>query len=97
MSLFCQNTPELHSSATSECPFEGGPADVQDQILLHMYRTTGVINLDTHTPASVSCNMSIMRLLKTKRKADGGDMIIFAIIVVAVLAFFGFITLNFHI
>jgi hypothetical protein len=42
--------------------------------------------------------MSIVgRFLKTKRKADAGDMIIFAIIVVAVLAFFGFITLNFHI
>jgi hypothetical protein len=42
--------------------------------------------------------MSInLRFLRTKRRADGGDMIIFAIIVVAVLAFFGFITLNFHI
>jgi len=39
----------------------------------------------------------IMRLLRTKRKADGGDLIIFAVIVVAALAFFGFITLNFHI
>jgi hypothetical protein len=41
--------------------------------------------------------MSILRLLSTKRRADGGDMIIFAVIVVGVLAFFGFITLNFHI
>jgi hypothetical protein len=42
--------------------------------------------------------MSIIgRFLTTKRKGDAGDMIIFAIIVVAVLAFFGFITLNFHI
>ncbi len=42
--------------------------------------------------------MSIsMKFLRTKRKADGGDMIIFAVIVVAALAFFGFITLNFHI
>jgi hypothetical protein len=37
------------------------------------------------------------RFLRTKRKGDAGDMIIFAIIVIAVLAFFGFITLNFHI
>jgi len=49
-------------------------------------------------PTSVFYSMSIgMRLLRTKRKADGGDMIIFAVIVVAALAFFGFITLNFHI
>jgi hypothetical protein len=42
--------------------------------------------------------MSIgLKFLRTKRRADGGDMIIFAVIVVAVLAFFGFITLNFHI
>jgi hypothetical protein len=42
--------------------------------------------------------MSIsMRFLRTKRRADGGDMIIFAVIVVAVLAFFGFISLNFRI
>jgi hypothetical protein len=42
--------------------------------------------------------MSIgLRFLRTKRKGDAGDMIIFAIIVVAVLAFFGFITLNFHV
>jgi hypothetical protein len=39
----------------------------------------------------------IMKLLRTKRSGDGGDMIVFAVIVVAVLAFFGFITLNFHI
>jgi hypothetical protein len=39
----------------------------------------------------------IMRLLRTKRKGDGGDMIIFAVIVVAVLAFFGLISLNFHV
>ncbi|MDA4115154.1 MAG: hypothetical protein OK442_01200 [Thaumarchaeota archaeon] len=37
------------------------------------------------------------KFLRTKRSGDGGDMIVFAIIVVAVLAFFGFITLNFHI
>jgi len=42
--------------------------------------------------------MSIgLKFLRTKRRGDGGDMIIFAVIVVAVLAFFGFITLNFHI
>ena len=42
--------------------------------------------------------MSIIgRFLRTKRKGDVADMIVFAIIVVAVLAFFGFITLNFHI
>ena len=40
--------------------------------------------------------MSIdLGFLRTKRSADGGDMIIFAVIVVAVLAFFGFITLHF--
>jgi len=38
-----------------------------------------------------------LRFLRTKRKGDAGDMIVFAIIVIAVLAFFGFITLNFHI
>jgi hypothetical protein len=42
--------------------------------------------------------MSIsLKFLKTKRKAGAGDMIVFAVIVVAVLAFFGFISLNFHI
>jgi hypothetical protein len=35
------------------------------------------------------------RLLRTKRKADGLDLIVFAVIVVAALAFFGFITLHF--
>ena len=40
--------------------------------------------------------MSInLRFLGTKRRADGGDMVIFAVIVVAVFAFFGFITLHF--
>jgi len=40
--------------------------------------------------------MSIsLRLLRTKRKADGADLIVFAVIAVAVLAFFGFITLHF--
>jgi hypothetical protein len=40
--------------------------------------------------------MSIIpRFLRTKRSGDGGDMIVFAVIVVAVLAFFGFITLHF--
>jgi hypothetical protein len=38
-----------------------------------------------------------LRFLRTRRKGDAGDLIIFAIIVIAVLAFFGFITLNFHI
>ena len=43
-------------------------------------------------------DMSInLRFLRTKRRGDGGDMIVFAVIVVAVLAFFGFITLNFRI
>jgi len=42
--------------------------------------------------------MSISKsFLRTKRKADAADLIVFAIIVIAVLAFFGFITLNFHI
>jgi hypothetical protein len=41
--------------------------------------------------------MSISKYLRTKRSGDGGDMIVFAVIVVAVLAFFGFITLNFHV
>jgi hypothetical protein len=40
-------------------------------------------------------SISIKKLLRTKRSGDGGDMIIFAVIVVGVLAFFGFITLNF--
>jgi hypothetical protein len=66
--------------------------------LLRMNRTTGAMNLDTHTQRTVCDGMSInLRFLRTKRRADGGDMIIFAVIVVAVLAFFGFITLNFHI
>ena len=56
---------------------------------------------NTRVLSAIDCimhNMSIsMKFLRTKRKADGGDLIIFAVIVVAVLAFFGFITLNFHI
>jgi hypothetical protein len=41
--------------------------------------------------------MSIsFEFLRTKRRGDGGDMIVFAVIVVGALAFFGFITLNFH-
>jgi flagellar basal body-associated protein FliL len=39
--------------------------------------------------------MSILRLLRTKRKGDGLDLIIFAVIVVFVLAYFGYITLHF--
>ena len=39
----------------------------------------------------------IVKLLRKKRTADGADLIVFAVIVVAALAFFGFITLNFHI
>lgn len=63
-----------------------------------MYRTTGGMNLDAHKWTSVYHSMSIgLKFLRTKRRGDGGDMIIFAVIVVAVLAFFGFITLNFHI
>lgn len=54
------------------------------------------MSLDSLMPRGVSHGMSILKLLRTKRTADGGDMIIFAIIVVAALAFFGFITLNFH-
>jgi hypothetical protein len=45
-------------------------------------------------PHTMSINLNFLR---TKRRGDGGDMIVFAIIVVAALAFFGFITLNFHI
>lgn len=59
---------------------------------------TGGMNLDADRQAFHPYAMSIsLKFLRTKRKADGGDMIIFAVIVVAVLAFFGFITLNFHI
>jgi hypothetical protein len=40
--------------------------------------------------------MSIsLRFLRTERKADGLDMVVFAVIAIAVLAFFGFITLHF--
>jgi hypothetical protein len=40
--------------------------------------------------------MSIsMRFLRTKRKADAADLIVFAVIVVVVLAFFGLITVHF--
>jgi len=40
--------------------------------------------------------MSIRKsFLRTKRKADVADLIVYAIIVVAILAFFGFITLHF--
>jgi hypothetical protein len=39
--------------------------------------------------------MSIsMGFLRTKRKADGLDVIVIAVIIVAVLAFFGFISLG---
>jgi len=38
-----------------------------------------------------------LNFLRTKRRGDAGDMIVFAVIVVAALAFFGYITLNFHI
>jgi hypothetical protein len=63
-----------------------------------MYQATGGINLYAHTWTSHSLSMSIsLKFLRTKRRGDGGDMIIFAVIVVAALAFFGFITLNFHI
>jgi len=42
--------------------------------------------------------MSIsLRFLRTKRRGDGLDMVVFAVIVVLVLAFFGYITLNFHV
>lgn len=63
-----------------------------------MNPTTGAMHRHAHIQASCNDSMSIsMKFLRTKRKADGGDMIIFAVIVVAALAFFGFITLNFHI
>ncbi|HEV2389880.1 MAG TPA: hypothetical protein VGS04_04065 [Nitrososphaerales archaeon] len=40
---------------------------------------------------------TIVKFLRNKRRADGADLIVFAVIVVAALAFFGFITLNFHV
>jgi hypothetical protein len=66
--------------------------------MMHTHESTGKKNLDAYTQTLCSHGMSIIgRFLRTKRRGELGDMIIFAIIVVAVLAFFGFITLNFHI
>jgi hypothetical protein len=40
--------------------------------------------------------MSIsLKFLRTKRKGDGLDMVVFAVIAIAVLAFFGFLTIHF--
>jgi hypothetical protein len=40
--------------------------------------------------------MSInMNFLRKKRSGDGADLIVFAVIVVVALAFFGFITIHF--
>ena len=63
--------------------------------------TCALQTLAENTPAlsAIDCqshNMpTVMRLLRKKRRADGADMIVLTVIVVAVLAFFGFITLHF--